>query len=183
MTKQNYELLIGQKFGDREILNITTKHNGRQNVTYAVCKCKCGHVGEVSLSDLKAGKRLRCSACSEFIENKSTGMKNISYDRFNDRFAIVIERNGHKAVKYTKTLDEAISIKKKLLETFTAYGRFDIEELRKDRSRKENSVRNSRKINNSYSYVIGQKLGDWEIIHVSEPTGEKNSQTNRSVTR
>lgn len=30
MTKQNYELLIGKKFGDREILDIVKKQRGKE---------------------------------------------------------------------------------------------------------------------------------------------------------
>lgn len=172
MTK-DYTLLIGKKFGDREVLDITRKYNGKWNAAFAICKCKCGSIDEIPMNQLKAGRRSRCPKCAEKHENKSTGIRHISYDKANDDFIITIERNGQRIIKHTRTLDEALSIKKKLLETFDTYGRFDIGELRKDRSHKEISTRNSRKVNNSYSYVIGQKLGDWEIIHVSEPIAGK----------
>ena len=64
MTKQNYELLIGKKFGDREILDIVKKQRGKENRTFAICKCKCGSIDEVNLSKLRAGQRQRCQSCT-----------------------------------------------------------------------------------------------------------------------
>lgn len=91
MTKQNYALLIGKKFGDREILDIVKKQRGKENRTFAICKCKCGSIDEVNLSKLRAGQRQRCQSCTSANKNKSTGMKNISYDRARDTFNVVIE--------------------------------------------------------------------------------------------
>lgn len=129
MTKQNYELLIGKKFGDREILDIVKKQRGKENRTFAICKCKCGSIDEVNLSKLRAGQRQRCQSCTSANKNKSTGMKNISYDRARDTFNVVIERNGEKVFRRARTLDEAILTKKLLLEHFTKYGHFDTEKL------------------------------------------------------
>lgn len=183
MTKQNYELLIGKKFGDREILDITKRHNGRWNETYAVCKCKCGSIDEVPLAQLRAGRQLRCHICAESIENKSTGVKNISYDQSKDRYVITLKRNNQNVIKRAHTMDEAILIKKQLLKHFETYGCFDVEKLKEEHATSKCSIANvkkkykkKRRALNRYSHLIGQKLGDWEIIHVSEPIAKKRSQ-------
>lgn len=183
MTKQNYELLIGKKFGDREILSIIKKKSGKSNRTFAVCKCKCGSVDEVLVAQLKNGKRLRCTKCADTNENKSTGVKNISYDRFANKFVITIERNGQKAVRRVNTIDEAILTKKQLLKHFEKYGCFDVEKLKETYITSQCSVlkatkksKNRERVKKDYSYLIGQKLGDWEIINVSEPITEKRSR-------
>lgn len=117
MTK-DYTLLIGKKFGDREVLDITRKYNGKWNAAFAICKCKCGSIDEIPMNQLKAGRRSRCPKCAENNENKSTGIRHISYDKANDDFIITIERNGQRITKHTRTLDEAILIKTQLLKSF-----------------------------------------------------------------
>lgn len=57
MTKQNYALLIGKKFGDREILDIVKKKRSGVFFRYAVCKCKCGRIHEVDLCNLQTDVR------------------------------------------------------------------------------------------------------------------------------
>lgn len=180
MTKQNYDLLIGKKFGDREVLDITRKYNGKWNAAFAICKCKCGSIDEIPMNQLKAGRRSRCPKCAEKNENKSTGIRHISYDKANDDFIITIERNGQRIIKHTRTLDEAMLIKKQLLNHFETYGCFDVEKLKEEHATRKCSVtsRPTRASKNTskrkdYSYLIGQKLGNWEIIHVSEPIKEK----------
>ena len=167
MTKQNYELLIGKKFGDREILDIVKKQRGKENRTFAICKCKCGSVDEVNLSKLRAGQRQRCRACINLNKNKSTGVKNISYDRARDTFNVLIERNGEKVFKRTRTLDEAILTKKLLLEHFTKYGHFDTEKLNDSYyTRKRHNINITH--GKDYSYLIGQTLNGWEIVSIDD---------------
>lgn len=64
MTK-DYTLLLGKKFGDREVLDITRKYNGKWNAAFAICKCKCGSIDEIPMNQLKAGRRSRCPKCAE----------------------------------------------------------------------------------------------------------------------
>lgn len=170
MAKQNYELLIGQKFGDREILDIVKKQKGKENRTFAICKCKCGRVDDVDLSKLRAGRRQRCQSCADTSKNLSTGVKNISYDRFHDNFVVTIERNGQKVVRRMHSLDEAILTKKQLLKHFTKYGHFDIEKLNDSYYTREPKSKGkySKHKGKDYSYLIGQKLGDCEIISVDD---------------
>jgi hypothetical protein len=182
MTK-DYTLLIGKKFGDREVLDITRKHNGKWNAAFAICKCKCGSIDEIPMNQLKAGRRSRCPKCAEKNENKSTGIRHISYDKANDDFIITIERNGQRIIKHTRTLDEAILIKTQLLNHFEKYGCFEVEKLKDEHATSKCSIANvkkkykkKRRVLNRYSHLIGQKLGDWEITHVSEPIAKKRSQ-------
>lgn len=182
MTK-DYTLLIGKKFGDREVLDITRKYNGKWNAAFAICKCKCGSIDEIPMNQLKAGRRSRCPKCAEKNENKSTGIRHISYDKANDDFIITIERNGQRITKHTRTLDEAILIKTQLLNHFEKYGCFEVEKLKDEHATSKCSIANvkkkykkKRRVLNRYSHLIGQKLGDWEIIHVSEPIAKKRSQ-------
>ena len=179
MTK-DYALLIGKKFRDREVLDITRKHNGKWNAAFAICKCKCGSIDEIPMNQLKAGRRSRCPKCSEKNENKSTGIRHISYDKANDDFIITIERNGQRIIKHTRTLDEAILIKTQLLNHFEKYGCFEVEKLKDEHatskcrvtSRPTRTKKNTSR-RKDYSYLIGQKLGNWEIISISEPIKEK----------
>lgn len=171
MTRQNYELLIGKKFGDREILDIVKKQKGKENRTFAICKCKCGSVDEVNLSKLRAGQRQRCQSCTSANKNKSTGVKNISYDRAHDTFNVVIERNCEKVVRRAHTLDEAILTKKLLLEHFTKYGHFDTEKLNESYYTRKQRRAFNKPHGKDYSYLIGQRIGDCEIIHVDDSFG------------
>ena len=164
--RKDYALLIGKKFGDREILDIVKKYNGRQNIMYAICKCKCGSVDEIELSKLRAGRRRRCQACTEANRNLSTRVKNISYDRTRNGFVVSIERNGQKIVRRARTLDEAILIKKLLLEHFAKHGYFDTLKLNDSYCTREPKKKHNSHQRKDYSYLIGKTLRDGEIIHV-----------------
>lgn len=95
-------------------------------------------------------------------------MKNISYDRARDTFNVVIERNGEKVFRRTRTLDEAILTKKLLLEHFTKYGHFDTEKLNDSYyTRKQRHAFNKRS-GKDYSYLIGQTLNGWEIVSIDD---------------
>lgn len=169
MTK-DYSDLIGKKFGDRTVLDVFKKKvelkTSSHMETYARCECKCGSIDEVPISRLKRGARLRCTRCVDAKENKSTGIRNISYDRFNDRFAIVIARNGQKIFRYTHTLDEALLTKQLLLEHFEKYGCFDIEKLNESYYTCEPKKCDKRRRTKDYSHLIGQTFGDRKILNI-----------------
>lgn len=167
MTKQNYELLIGKKFGDREVLDIVKKQRGKENRTFAICKCKCGSIDEVNLSKLRAGQRQRCQSCTSANKNKSTGIRNISYDQPKDRFVVSMERNSQRVKKCARTLDEAILIKELLLKHFDEYGCFNIEKLNDSYyTRKRHNINITH--GKDYSYLIGQTLNGWEIVSIDD---------------
>lgn len=171
---KDYSELIGQKFGDREVLNVFRKKIGNLNYAFATCKCKCGSVDDVYLSRLRSGKSLQCSKCAKSNCNSSTGIPNISYDRSNNNYAVTIERKDQRITRHARTLDEAILIKDSLLKHFDKYGRFEIEKLNDSyytRSPKRKNNYKSRKVKD-YSYLIGKKLGDREIVSV-DSSGEE----------
>ena len=165
MTR-DYSLLIGKKFGDREILNIIQRSDSWRRGTYAVCKCKCGSVDEVPLTQLKTGRRMHCPVCATSNENKSTGIRNISYNRFSNNYIVKIVRNQQCIIRRFRALDEAIRSKELLLEHFAKYGYFNIEKLNESYYTREPKPKSSK--GKDYSYLIGQKLNGWEIISVDE---------------
>lgn len=167
---KDYSHLIGQKFGDRMILDVISKEEGansRRLRKFAVCQCKCGRIDEVQLNGLLKGHYKRCKACAyshiSATKNKSTGIKNISYDRRSGNFVVTIRICGQSIIRRARTLDDAILTKKLLLEHFDTYGCFIIEKLNDSPYTRER-----RKVhrNRDYSYLIGQTLGDWTIVDV-----------------
>lgn len=62
---RDYSLLIGKKFGDREILDVIKKKQGGEYKNFAICKCKCGSVDEVPLTRLRTGQQSRCKKLCE----------------------------------------------------------------------------------------------------------------------
>lgn len=169
---KDYSHLIGKTFGDREILNIIRKQIGKLHTACAVCKCKCGRIDDVQIDQLTSGRCLRCTKCADIRANKSTGIKNISYDRSRDSFIVTIKRNGQKVIRHVRSLDEAILTKELLLKHFDEHGCFDSEKLNESCYTQEPkhinvSTRRSRK---DYSYLIGQKVGDWTIISIGDLT-------------
>lgn len=177
---KDYSQLIGKKLGDREILDIIKAHNSHWHETYAVCKCKCGSIDKVPLAQLRAGKRLRCPKCADANENKSTHVQNISYDRFNNNYVVTIARNLQKVVRRFRTLDEAILAKELLLEHFAEYGHFDTKKLNESYYTREPKPKSKHKPykGKDYSYLIGQKLDDWEIVGVDDLISGQRSQRN-----
>lgn len=164
---KDYSDLIGKKFGNRTILDIVQKSKGWQYETCAVCKCNCGSIDEVPLTQLNTGHRLCCNACAAVSENKSTGIRNISYDRFNNNYVVNIARNKQSVIRRFHTLDEAIQAKELLLEHFAKYGYFDTKKLNDSYYTREPKLKSKHK-GKDYSYLIGQKLDGWEIISIDE---------------
>lgn len=167
---KDYSHLIGQKFGDRMILDVISKEesaNSRRLRKFAVCQCKCGRIDEVQLDGLLKGHYKRCKACAyshiSATKNKSTGIKNISYNRRSDIFVVTIRINGQRIRRCARTLDDAILTKKLLLEHFDKHGCFIIETLNDSPYTRER--RNVHR-NRDYSYLISQTLGDWTIVDV-----------------
>lgn len=126
MTK-SYALLIGKKFGDREILSISKKRvNGRSKV-FANCKCKCGRTSDVRLSALLNDDCLYCRYCSSAnitkpnVSNK-TGIRHVSFDASRQQYAVEIMRKGVRKRGRTKTLAEAKVLKEQFLSEFETEG-------------------------------------------------------------
>ena len=121
---KDYSHLIGQKFGDRMILDIIRKKTDRYEEPYVICKCKCGRIDEIKLCSLLYDEhRQKCKNCANAdrikpnIQNK-TGIRNISFNPRKQHYEIDIVRRGVHKRGLAKTLAEAERIKGRLLEEF-----------------------------------------------------------------
>lgn len=121
---KDYSHLIGQKFGDREILDITRKNARGYSEIYAVCKCKCGRVHEVYLSKLlrnyHAHACLYCVKADKIepnVQNK-VGIRNISFSDSRQRYEVDITRNGTRKRGVATTLSKAKALKEQFLKEF-----------------------------------------------------------------
>lgn len=64
---------IGTKFGDLIIIGEPTKHTtGKTTRAMFLCKCKCGRETWITGSQLRKGKRLRCTYCAYRERPQST---------------------------------------------------------------------------------------------------------------
>lgn len=122
MTK-DYSRLIGKRFGDRTIVAINLKE--RKDVIYpcATCKCKCGRVHEVELSNLLHKRSQKCTYCSrsEMTEPKSNnklGIRYIYFDSDRKLYVVQITRNGKRKKAKASTLAKAKRIKAQFLKEF-----------------------------------------------------------------
>lgn len=124
MTKQNYELLIGKKFGDREILDIVKKKRSGVFFRYAVCKCKCGRIHEVDLCNLQTDARAqKCRYCgkadkTEPNSQNKLGIRNISFSSAKQKYEVEVKRNGVRKRGYACTLSKAKELKEQFLLEF-----------------------------------------------------------------
>lgn len=89
-------------------------------------KCiKCSNVRDSEHQKKVIDARNRRQLCNK---NNSLGVKNISYNKFNDFYEVSIERNGKRFRAAVKSLNEAIRIKEDVLSFFKEYGRLPIAE-------------------------------------------------------
>lgn len=114
--------LIGQKIGDREILSVTTEKRDDSEFKYAVCKCKCGRVHNISIYDLARGICQRCVYCAkaDTVEPNSQnklGIRHISFDS-RQSYVVNVTRNGVRKAGRAKTLAKAKVLKERFLEEF-----------------------------------------------------------------
>ena len=121
---KDYSHLIGEKFGDREILGIIRKNTRGYSEIYAVCKCKCGRVHEVYLSKLlrnyHAHACLYCVKADKIepnVQNK-VGIRNISFSDSRQRYEVDIMRNGTRKRGVATTLSKAKALKEQFLQEF-----------------------------------------------------------------
>lgn len=115
--------LIGQKIGDREILSVTTEKRDGSEFKYAVCKCKCGRVHNISIYDLTRGICQRCTYCAkaDTVEPNSQnklGIRHISFDSRRQSYVVNVTRNGVRKAGRAKTLAKVKALKERFLEEF-----------------------------------------------------------------
>lgn len=122
MTK-DYSRLIGKRFGDRTIVAINLKE--RNDVIYpcTTCKCKCGRVHEVELSNLLHKRSQKCAYCSradmtEPKANNKLGIRYIYFDSDRKLYVVQIIRNGKRKKAKASTLSKAKQIKAQFLREF-----------------------------------------------------------------
>lgn len=121
--QKDYSRLIGEKFGERTVLNVITKlHNG-QNQQFAICECKCGRKHEVKVYDLIRGAQQKCAYCAKAETVKPStrnklGIKNIFFDEHLQLYTVEVVRNGIKKRQSAKTLAKAKQIKTQFLREF-----------------------------------------------------------------
>lgn len=121
--RNDYSYLIGQKIGDREILNVIRKKARGYNAPYAICKCKCGKVEEVIIPNLMSDRSQKCIYCSradkiEPRSNNKLGVKYVYFDNTTQRYAVDIKRNGKRKRGSASTLTKAKILKVRLLKEF-----------------------------------------------------------------
>lgn len=121
---KDYSHLIGQKFGDRDVLNIIRKNTRGYSEVCAVCKCKCGRVHEVYLSKLlrnyHAHACLYCVKADKIEPNvqNNVGIRNISFSDSRQRYEVEIMRNGTRKRGVATTLSKAKALKEQFLKEF-----------------------------------------------------------------
>lgn len=126
---KDYSEYIGKRFGELTILSISEPIKEKNFVRYCNCKCSCGKETTPFLSSVLRGRTTSCghvntdrriASCIQnpncLITNKSTGIKNISFDRRRHYYVVTIVRNGVKYREYTYSLTEAIKIKERILQ-------------------------------------------------------------------
>lgn len=127
--RKDYSEYINKQFGELTILSISEPIKEMKSRRYCACKCSCGKEVEVQLRNVLAGQTASCGHnrvknrvksrdqnpnCN--IDNKSTGIKNISFDKRRHYYIVTILRNGVKYREYTYSLTEAIKIKERILQ-------------------------------------------------------------------
>lgn len=121
--RNDYSYLIGQKIGDREILNVIRKKARGYSAPYAICKCKCGKVDEVVIPNLMSDRSQKCIYCSradkiEPHSNNKLGIKYIYFDNATQRYAVDVRRRGKRKKGSASTLAKAKQIKAQFLQEF-----------------------------------------------------------------
>lgn len=120
---KDYSHLIGEKFGDRTVLNVIKKNHNGQNQQFAICKCKCGREHEVKVYDLVRGAQQKCAYCAKAETVKPSarnklGIKNIFFDEHLQLYTVEVVRNGIKKRQSVKTLAKAERLKEQFLKEF-----------------------------------------------------------------
>lgn len=122
------EDLIGQAVGELTIIDV---YRDKYSNRWATCKCSCGKITHVSVSDLMRGVRKSCGHLSRkprsyqsAVPNKcitrqshSTNVKNISKCK-NGKYCVAVARNRIEKRKYVDTFEEALEAKQQFLKEF-----------------------------------------------------------------
>ena len=121
---------VGKQFGELTILSVseTIRKNNRY-LTYCNCKCSCGKEVETVLRYVLHGNVRSCGHVRTenqvkshnqnpncHTNNKSTGIKNISFNKQSKLYVVEIKRNKVRYTERTHSLADAIKIKERILQ-------------------------------------------------------------------
>ena len=121
---------VNKRFGELTILSVseTIRKNNRYR-TYCNCRCSCNKEVETVLQYVLHGTVRSCGHVRTenqvkahnqnpncHINNKSTGIKNISFNKQSKLYVVEIARNKVRYTERTHSLEEAIKIKERILQ-------------------------------------------------------------------
>ena len=127
----DYNSLLGERFGELKVIGVVLINNRR--MLYCRCSCgkevyytafgvingkqkSCGHLEGQALKTRNAElKDIQRNTDKPLSTNKTTGHKNISYNKEKNAYDVEFIRYGAKVRKRFKTLAEAIDFKKEII--------------------------------------------------------------------
>ena len=136
INKKDYSEIIGKRYGELTILSYTEPLKRMHFKRMCTCRCSCGkevtvylqHVlreqtkscghlqkesarkHSVNLNQEKAYKA-RTSHNKPIVTNKTTGIRNISWSKKEQKFIVSLKRHGKYFKGRAETLDEAVQLK------------------------------------------------------------------------
>ena len=127
----DYNSLLGKKFGELKVMGVVLIKN--QRMLYCHCSCgkevyykafdvingrnkSCGHLEGQALKTRNAElKEIQRNIDKPLSTNKTTGHKNISYNKNKNAYDVELARFGVRLRKRFKTLAEAVEFKKEAI--------------------------------------------------------------------
>nr|DAX64644.1 MAG TPA: hypothetical protein [Caudoviricetes sp.] len=127
----DYNSLLGKTFGELKVMGVVLINN--QRMLYCHCSCgkevyykafgvingkkkSCGHLeGQVLKTRNAELKEIQRSIDKPLSTNKTTGHKNISYNKNKNAYDVEFARFGVRLRKRFKTLAEAVAFKKEVI--------------------------------------------------------------------
>lgn len=67
--------------------------------------------------------KMRHASDKAYANNRSTGIKNINFIDDKEKYRVAIERDSNRAIRFTKTLNEALAIKERILDFYEQFDR------------------------------------------------------------
>lgn len=134
----DYNSLLGKRFGDLKVMGVVLINN--QRMLYCRCSCgkevyykafgvingknkSCGHLERQALRTRNAElKDIQRNTDKPLSTNKTTGHKNISYNKEKNVYDVELTRYGAKMRKRFKTLAEAVDFKEEVIEDIKQNG-------------------------------------------------------------
>lgn len=134
----DYNYLLGKKFGELKVMGVVLIKN--QRMLYCHCSCgkevyykafgvingknkSCGHLEGQALKTRNAElKEIQRNIDKPLSTNKTTGHKNISYNKNKNAYDVEFARFGVRLRKRFKTLSEAVTFKKEVIDAIKKEG-------------------------------------------------------------